>query len=263
MRVDVDAWIDGLLARHTRAMRRSEFLKAIRALSVRYVERRGALRERSPLDSAGKRAAFAGFFAPLHFLTTRAIVSSLGTAAPVTTIVDLGCGTGVAGAAWALAEPVAPAIRGIDLLAWTLVEARENWRALGVSGRAFRGDLVTQLERAPLITPAAADLSRTGLVLGWSVNELAADDRQRATARLIETGIRGARVLVIEPIATSLVPWWADFAERATAAGARAEEWRFDAPLPPTLADLSRDAGFDRRELTARSVAFNWSPVRN
>ena len=32
---------------------------------------------RSPLDSAGKRAAFAGFYAPLHFLTGSAILGAL------------------------------------------------------------------------------------------------------------------------------------------------------------------------------------------
>jgi hypothetical protein len=57
------------------------------------------------LDSAGKRAAFAAFYAPLHFLTMRAIVQELVVAdsTPVThidTIVDLGCGTGVAGGRW-------------------------------------------------------------------------------------------------------------------------------------------------------------------
>ena len=62
-------------------MTRSEFLKAIRALSARYVERRGALPDRSPLDSAGKRAAFAGFYAPLHFLTVRAVIGGAGRAA--------------------------------------------------------------------------------------------------------------------------------------------------------------------------------------
>ncbi len=90
-------------------MTRSEFLKAIRALSARYVERRGVLADRSPIDSAGKRAAFAGFYAPLHFLTVRAVVASPGRPAAGNHI-DRGCrlrhgrgrrglGAGVRGAA--------------------------------------------------------------------------------------------------------------------------------------------------------------------
>ena len=39
-----------------------------------------ALPDRNPLDSAGKRAAFAGFYAPLHFLTTREVITGLGGA---------------------------------------------------------------------------------------------------------------------------------------------------------------------------------------
>ena len=144
----VDAWLESLPARHARDMTRPEFLKAIRALSARYVEGHGKLPDRSPLDSAGKRAAFAGFYAPIHFLTARAILAELGVAlGPIRTIADLGCGTGVTGAAWALAADTQPAITGVDLNTWVLDDARENWRALGLRGRATRGDFVEELER--------------------------------------------------------------------------------------------------------------------
>jgi methylase of polypeptide subunit release factors len=98
-----EAWIDALQQRHRAALTNSEFLKAVRALSARYVERRSSIRERSPLDSDGKKAAFAAFYAPLHFLTSREIVRQLSLhEAPISRIVDLGCGTGVVSAAWAL-----------------------------------------------------------------------------------------------------------------------------------------------------------------
>ena len=110
-----DGWLDALPARHTGAMTRPEFLKAIRALSTRYVERRSAIADRSPVDRAGKRAAFALFYAPLHFLTARGIVQALGLATePIDTIVDLGCGTGAAGLAWATALTRRPAILSVD-----------------------------------------------------------------------------------------------------------------------------------------------------
>src|SRR5262245_58287226 len=73
----VDRWLTALSARYTREFDRPQLLKAIRALSARYVQRRSELSERSAVDSAGKRAAFAAFFAPLHFLTARLIVPAL------------------------------------------------------------------------------------------------------------------------------------------------------------------------------------------
>ena len=52
----VHDWLGALVARHTSTLSRAEFLKAVRALSARYVERRQELPRRSPVDSAGKRA---------------------------------------------------------------------------------------------------------------------------------------------------------------------------------------------------------------
>ena len=74
---DLEVWLAALQHRHRAALTSAEFLKALRALSVRYVERRSELRSRSPLDSAGKRAAFAAFYAPLHFVTTQEVVRAL------------------------------------------------------------------------------------------------------------------------------------------------------------------------------------------
>ena len=235
-------------------MTRSEFLKAIRALSSCYVERRGRLSEKSPMDSAGKRAAFAGFYAPLHFLTIRAIVAALGPAAVPAAIVDLGCGTGVAGAAWALACARPPTITGIDVNQWALDEARDTWRSLGLTGRAQRGSLIAELER--LTRSPRGRNSDPGIVLGWSLNELERSLRDRALTMVLDLAGRGAPVLMVEPVARRLVPWWDDFADRAVAAGARADEWRFTDPLPPALADLDRDAGFEREALTARGLFF-------
>src|SRR6188474_2387600 len=118
-----DAWIDRVIERHTQSMTRPEFLKAVRALSARYVEQRATLRDRSPLDSAGKRAAFAGFYAPLHFVTVRQIIQTTGLGRrDVETIMDLGCGTGVGGAAWALAYDPPARVVGVDLNTWVLDE---------------------------------------------------------------------------------------------------------------------------------------------
>src|SRR5262249_45172106 len=138
-----DAWLGSVLARHRQAYSPAEFLKAVRALSSRYVERRAQLPQQSPTDSAGKRSAFAAFFSPLHYLTVRGIVDASGLAQrPLDHVFDLGCGTGAAGAAWAAAIATPPAISGIDRQGWCLDEARLTWRAFNLSGRAVRGDLL-------------------------------------------------------------------------------------------------------------------------
>src|SRR5688500_10851840 len=93
-------WLAALEARHLADLRVPEVTRALRALSSAYVERRHKVTARATLDSAGKRAAFALFYGPLHFLTISQIVQVLGVARDgIASIVDLGCGTGVAGAA--------------------------------------------------------------------------------------------------------------------------------------------------------------------
>src|SRR5207253_7563046 len=67
-------WFEALQQRHLKNLTFSEVRRAVQALSSRYIERRGRLDRHSPLDGAGKRAAVAMVFAPLHFLLVRHIV---------------------------------------------------------------------------------------------------------------------------------------------------------------------------------------------
>src|SRR6266567_89211 len=60
-------------------------------------------------------------------------------------------------------------------------------------------------------------------------------------------------VLVVEPIAKRDKEWWPEWAERLTAAGARADEWRFPAALPAGLRQIARSANLNPRELTSRT----------
>jgi hypothetical protein len=91
------------------------------------------------------------------------------------------------------------------------------------------------------------------------LNEVPPEVRNRVLEQLLDAADRGARVLVLEPIARSVAPWWDDAASRAAAAGGRADEWRFSVQLPPLLQTLDRAAGLDHRELTVRSI---WLPGR-
>ena len=255
-----EQFVAALLDRHAAPLRRSEFLKAIRALSARYVERRATLADRSPLDSAGKRAAFAAYYAPLHYLTVRHVIGVLGSSrtAPLARIVDLGCGTGVAGAAWAGVRPgsdpgTTPVLHGVDRSGWAVEEAAWTYRTLGRSGRATRGDLV----RAAEALAARENGSETGVILAWSSNELEAPARNRLLSTLVELGRSGASILILEPISRRAAPWFDDWAAVIRKAGGRRDEWSFDAPRPRALSSIDDDVGFDRAALTARSLAIN------
>jgi hypothetical protein len=256
----IDAWIQALERRHRAGFTSAEFLKAVRALSARYVERRSVLRARDPLDSAGKRAAFAAFYAPLHFVTVRLIVRSLsrgpveaGPATGLLRILDLGCGTGVASAAWALETAPGATILGLDRSEWALQEARWNWRQLGVSGETLRGDLVESCAR---VLARSRETASWGLVAGWTINELSDTARARLLPRLLDLADRGASVLIVEPVAGAAAPWWATWADATAAAGGRADTWRFAPERPARLRELDEAAGFRREALTARSLSL-------
>ena len=269
--LDAEHFVAALLDRHAAPLRRPEFLKAVRALSARYVERRATLADRSPLDSAGKRAAFAAYYAPLHYLTVAAILRRLDAARrPVARVADLGCGTGVAGAAWAGAragsdggqtgvrpgsdEGQTPFVQGIDRNGWAVAEAAWTYRTLGLPGRATRGDLVRAAES---LARKNQVLDRTGVILAWSSNELGEAPRRRLLSTLVELGRRGAAVLIVEPISRRAAPWLDDGAAAIGRAGGRQDEWRFDEPRPAALAAIDAEVGFDRSALTARSLAIN------
>ena len=250
-RADLDAWIAALEARHRASLSTSEYLKAVRALSARYVERRRTLTTTSPLDSAGKRAAFATYYGPLHFLTARLIIRSIGAPAiAIDRVVDLGCGTGVGGVAWALECSTRVRVDGIDASGWAVGEAAWNYRHWHIDGRARRADLV----RAARALEKDRRLQGTAILLAWAVNEM--DDPSRAVllAALSRLKDAGARILVIEPIARTVSPWWQDWCTELHGAISVGAEWKFESALPAALAATDEAAGFARTHLSARSL---------
>ena len=86
--------MEALEARHLAELRFAEVTRALRALSSAYVERRHTGAARGALDSAGKRAAFAMYYGPLHILLIQHIVGALGISPEPGVVVDLGCGNG-------------------------------------------------------------------------------------------------------------------------------------------------------------------------
>jgi Methyltransferase domain len=244
------AWLDGLERRHLADLTISEVARALRALSSCYVERRSKLAEGSALASKGKRAAFALFYGPLHFFITQAIVRSIpGAIDAVTEIVDLGCGTGAAGAAWAH-EAGARRVRAFDRHPWAIDEAAAAYRLFHWDARAVQRDI-----SSPRFHPDALHAhAGAGVIAAYTANELPAPGRTHLLSVLLAARRQGARVLVIEPIARRGIPWWDNWQAAFTDAGGRADEWRFPSDLPQTQKTLARAAGLDPRELTARSL---------
>ena len=244
------SWLEALERRHLADLTRQEFTRAVRALSVRYVQRRSQLPDRSPIDSAGKRAAFALFYAPLHFLTAQAALAHAGVRTDLTTLVDLGCGTGVCSAAWASLHQAPPSLIGVDTHPWALGEARWNWRTLNLGGQATRGDLVAGARALLRRTDSA--VRTTGIIAGWSINELAKADRAQLLTIVDQLLERGVTLVILEPLAREVSPWWDDWVARLAAHGVSAGDVKTDIELPSRLSDFSEAAGFRKKELGAR-----------
>lgn len=234
----------------------------MRALSSAYVERREtALADHKALDGAGKRAAFAMYYGPIHFLLVQHIVRELGAAPDRGTVVDLGCGTGVAGAAVATAgaaeastfaqsasadkKASALHVLGIDTHPWTLDEARFTYKAFGLSSDVRRGH--ASRTRFP------ADTSF--VVAAFVVNELKEADRAALLREIprLKAGVMGTgpRVLIVEPISNRISPWWPEW---VAALGGRADEWKVRVDAPPLVKRLAKAAGLRPEVLTARSL---------
>jgi hypothetical protein len=251
-------WIAALERRHLAELTFPEVSRALGALSATYVERRRSNGEgavRSALSGSGKRAAFALFYGPLHYLLVREIVTTLDRASgadrpastSTSTLVDLGCGTGASGAAWASACARTPGIIGIDRHPWAVKAADATYRDFGLSARTTVGD----------VAKAAFPTGHTAFLAAFTLNELPDAARERLLTRLVDRAAGGDRVLVVEPLAGFVAPWWGRWQATCERLGGRADEWRVRTELPAIVAKLDRAVGLDHREITGRSL---WIP---
>lgn len=237
-------------------LRFSEVTRALRALSSTYVERReSALADHKALDGAGKRAAFALYYGPIHFLLIQHIVRELGVTFAPGVVVDLGCGTGVAGAAVATSATPPLRVFGVDMHPWTLDEARFTYKAFGLHSDVRRAHAAKT--RFPTDTSV--------VVAAFVVNELKDADRaallenfkQLVRLKPDTTGNAGGHrqhVLIVEPISQRISPWWNAWADEFVRIGGRADTWKARIEPPPAVKRLAKAAGLRPDMLTARSL---------
>ena len=239
-------WFEALERRHLENLNFSEVRKGVQAVSSLYVERRDRLSSASLFSGAGKRAAFAMFFGPLHFLLIHQIAGALSAQVPEgAKILDLGCGTGVAGAAWAKSTNRQPSVIGIDRNPWVLQECKWTYQQLNIQGTVKNADV------------SKVRISAAAVIAAFIMNELDLSVRDRFRKEFIRNAASGLPVLIIEPIGRRMNSWWDDWAAEWKAIGGRADEWRFRVELPERLALMDRAAGLDHHELTGRSL---WLP---
>jgi hypothetical protein len=248
----LEQWLEAAEQRYLADLTPSELTRSLKALSSCYVERRAGLPSGQALSGAGKRAAFALFYAPLHFLTVREIAKAItcrggpSDARHALNVIDLGCGTGAAGAAWAI--ETARRVVGYDVNPWAVREANWTYGALGVDGHARRAPI----DRVRW-TSASSDL-----LAAFLVNELTPAARDGLLPRLLDAARRGHRVLVAEPIARRVSPWFSEWQTAFAEIGGHAADWRFRVDVPPLIRRLDRAAGLDHRELTARTLSIGF-----
>jgi ubiquinone/menaquinone biosynthesis C-methylase UbiE len=162
-------------------------------------------------------------------------------------VVDLGCGTGVGGAAIASKHP-GSSVLGIDSHPWAVDEAKFTYKTFGLRADVRRGHAGT--------TRFPNDASF--VVAAFVVNEL--NDRDRgALLESIRSGSRqpapaSRHFLIVEPISQRISPWWDQWAAEFQNLGGRAETWKARIDAPPIVRRLAKASGLRPELLTARSL---------
>jgi len=250
MPVELAPWIARLEARHLANLQFAEVSRALRALSSAYVERRQtAIAAHRVLDGAGKRAAFALYYGPIHFLSAEQVIAALRARASgadewrALPVIDVGCGTGAVGAAAAVATG-ARSVLGLDTHPWALDEARDTYAAFGLDGSVVRGSA------AKLRRPRQPSF----IVAGYVANELPEAERAVLGRALVDAARHGSRVLVVEPLSRAATPWWPEWVELFAPLGGRADEWKLTIAPPDIVRRLGEAAGLTSAATNVRTL---------
>lgn len=239
----MSSFLEKLTERHLRDLKFGEVSRALRALSADYVEKRESGGLARALDGRGKRAAFALYYGATHFLAAQALVREFALAFSAggegsrrtrpPSLLDLGCGTGVCGAAWSMESAIGVSIVGADRSSFALHEARWTYQALRLKGETSRSILQTLESARP----------PDGIVIGWTLNELEEPVREAIAQHILPWVTRGSRLLVIEPVSKRVAPWWDEWTARFPKDRCVVAERRLRLDLPQQLSLLGRAAG--------------------
>ncbi|GAB4247040.1 MAG: hypothetical protein Kow00109_23110 [Acidobacteriota bacterium] len=239
-------WFEELERRYASQFEFAEIRRAVQAISWRYVEERGELHCRSVLDTRGKRAAYALYYGPLHFLAVREVVTRLGLRSGCFgRIVDLGCGTGAGGAAWATACRSRPRVFGIDVHPWCLEESAWTYRYFRLDHQVRRGDLLAWCRPEP----------GDGFLAAYVIDELTEDARSALLSKVRRCLKDGGTLLIIEPISRRISRWMEEWEAALSGFSTRLDDWRFQVELPDLLERLDQAAGLrNSEEITCRTL---------
>lgn len=244
-----DRWLEQNLERYQQTLTFTEIRKGVQALAELYSHQPPPEDLASRIiDGQGKRAALATYYAALHFLTAyhaREMVG-IGEGAPVRRVIDLGSGSGAAGAAVAAGLAAPPRLLALDRSGWALDETRETWRAFGLSGQVQRVELPAHLPRC-----SPGDL----LCLGWIVSALEPASRRTLLRKLTAMVKRGLGLLLLEPAAVSAEQWWPTLREQLAPYGIREELVRVSIRRPRFIQDMDKAARQDHQVIGARVLA--------
>jgi hypothetical protein len=139
---------------------------------------------------------------------------------------------------------VPPRLAGIDRHPWAVTEAAHTYRQFALAATARQGDVTV------------APLPKGALLAAFTLNELPDRAREALLEKLFARAEGGDSVLIVEPLAGFVAPWWRTWRDRFESAGGRADEWRVRAELPAIVAKLDRAAGLKHSEITGKSIWF-------
>ena len=86
---------------------------------------------------------------------------------------------------------------------WAAAEARWAYKTLGLEATLKNTD----------IGRVSLPGRRSGILSAFTANELDEASRRKSLQALLDAADRGAALLVVEPIARKLTPWWNDWAD--------------------------------------------------
>lgn len=171
--------------------------QAIQAASRNYTSQRQRLSQ-SVAPSPAIQLAQHGYYGVMHALIVQAIAAYFHIQQwPFQRLIDIGCNTGVAGLTLCAQLPTITSYIGLEPQRWAAKKAKQFQLACAIPGKIFSGTGLTW-------QPQKGDL----ILLSFVLNEMTESQRKVLHSKLLHHLEKGAGILIIEPIARHITPWW-------------------------------------------------------